>query len=116
MRPIAARTVLADHLETVRDGDGGYTIGQVAEAIIADPQAHVDALVAAGVLNRYLRTAVAPYYVVVQPKPHVHDWKVLSKGRGFHMTVDLICNTGDCDERRTVPNRLPIEPPDEPPS
>lgn len=74
-----------------------------AKGIIGDPQAHIDALVAAGVLKvGFTRDS---YHVVQLEPPHVHDWRV----RGYFTTgVDLRC---ECGETRRVPNRLPIEVP-----
>jgi hypothetical protein len=115
--------VLADHLEAMREGRGmGRASDYIAEAIIADPQWHIDALVAAGVLRPARTVSVGGSgsisvtwpnaYEVAPPKPpHVHSWRVVAMGREFQMTVELICNTGDCGERRRVPNRLPIEVP-----
>ena len=86
-------------------------LAAVAEDIEADPAVLLDAMVDDGILETSFHPNGSIYYRI--PKPHVHEWKVLSMGRGFHMTVDLICNTGDCDERRTVPNTLPIEIPED---
>lgn len=70
--------VFADYLESRRKVPGSPpTSCDMAEAIIADPQSHVDALVAAGVLEPSRGTFDgAHWYRVVAPEPpHVHDWR-----------------------------------------
>lgn len=64
--------LLADHLETICTHSRG--LGQVAEAIIANPQSHVDALVAAGVLERRIGAPACWHMVVPSEPPHIHDW------------------------------------------
>jgi hypothetical protein len=88
-------------------GGGGDAI--VAKLILDDPQAHIDALVEAGVLAPAFVSMPTSNgqisgqgYRVVQPK-HEHDWRVHSTGPG---TVTLHCR--GCIESRSVPNQLPI--------
>jgi hypothetical protein len=97
---LAHARLLADHLDALRLGRNGYITLPVAEAIIADPQAHVDALVAAGVLERFITVfdEVDRWYKVVNQKPpHVHVWRGLVR-----------C---ECGKRCDVPPTLPIEGP-----
>lgn len=83
--------------------------------ILANPQAHIDALVEAGVLAPVANDRVMPglvAYAVVPP--HEHEWWL----HGLHLvepprpltegTVTVQCA---CGARRTIPNRLPIEVP-----
>jgi hypothetical protein len=103
-------------LQKAYSGHTGLSWGwlaDTAEVVAADPTPLFDAMVADGMLEVANEMAHVSEWTYRIPKPHVHEWKVLSMGRGFHMTVDLICNTGDCDERRTVPNTLPIEIPED---
>jgi hypothetical protein len=90
-----AHKVLSEHLARTaileRGGrpepSGRFTSaldGWTARGILADPQAHIDALVDAGVLEKAtsanalgLEDQGRPCYVVVKPKPpHVHDWYI----------------------------------------
>lgn len=90
-----------------------YWTDHVAETIAADPQAHIDALVEAGVLEKQPDAFIdplikGPAYVVVQP--HKHEWQVrVWTGSRRPTTLDVEC---DCGESRLVPNRLPIEVPE----
>lgn len=77
-----------------------------------DPQAHIDALVEAGVLKRWDKSwctasgdLVACYTV---DQPHKHDWRVALDSEGGHVStvVKVICH--GCHESEHVPNRLPI--------
>jgi hypothetical protein len=79
---LAHARLLADHIEALHQNKGGYFADRIAEAIIADPQSHVDALVAAGVLEgisprgHLTSSGVRAYwYWVVLPKPHFHEWQ-----------------------------------------
>ena len=102
---------------------------RLARGIEASPAALFDAMCADGMARAvvwcpasgsysalvdscpYADQHVTHYEVIPPEPPHVHEWLVLAACSGFHMTVDLICNTGDCSEKRTVPNRLPLEIP-----
>lgn len=70
----------------------------LAASIVANPQAHIDALVEAGVLEP---TALGNYAIV---QPHVHEWRVVS----LYNPCDIYC---ECGARAQAPNRLPIEVP-----
>lgn len=72
----------------------------------------IDALVVAGVLHRHDPglNQLYPYYTVVQP--HKHEWRVENLGYSRLCDIHLVCN-GACGERRVVPNRLPIEVPND---
>jgi hypothetical protein len=75
---VSGAHLLADHLYSLAAGFSDAP-GQVADRIIADPQSHVDALVAAGVLEVHSVWYYADQYVtryeIVPPKPpHVHEW------------------------------------------
>lgn len=77
---------------------------EIAKGIIAEPQAHIDALVEAGVL-RHDHGLDHHLYAVV--KPHVHDWCVSQS-----VTPALVVlHCYGCDTGVGVPNRLPIEIP-----
>lgn len=77
----------------------------VAAGILAHPQAHLDALVASGVLKvGWFSTDNRPAYVVEQP--HVHDWcaeELLPIG--CQPAVTWSCAT--CSEVKTVPIEAP---------
>ena len=111
-------------------GGGRSFIQSQASGIEANPTAILEAMVADGMVRAVVWCSenqqtyvglghhclhasrhVIRYEVVPPEPPHVHEWRVLAACSGFHMTVDLICNTGDCSEKRTVPNRLPLEIP-----
>lgn len=67
---------LIGHLKGLVDATGWYTatedICMIARGICEGPQAHIDALVGAGVLREWRTES----YTVVKPKPsHVHDWR-----------------------------------------
>jgi len=74
--------ILAHYLKALCPGRRPFSFGQIAEGIIADPQAYVDALVAAGVLERYWPPEDGAYRI---PKPHVHDWKFTGSARAPSM-------------------------------
>lgn len=79
-------------------------------AIKADPQAHIDALVEAGVLEKACRTYQGvPEFVYLLVQPHKHEWRVkdqvIKNG-----TVLVYCAT--CPPNALTHNRLPIEVPD----
>jgi hypothetical protein len=87
---------------------------RLADSIRKDPQAHIDALVEAGVLQHFPMPSTLKflYYSVVEPKPpHVHDWAVslITFAPGVQV-LDLVCS--GCPETRHVPNKLPIEVPE----
>jgi hypothetical protein len=96
----------ADHLNSLVHHVAPISNGQIAEAIIADPQAHIDALVAAGVLQRSTARWDYEVYEVVSPKPpHVHEWKFVE----LHNSVDGILAMWRCTCSETQ-NTI-IEPP-----
>lgn len=100
---------LADHLRPMGYSKGSWSISDVASGILADPQGHVDALVAAGVLEAWPGTigGSTPFTVVQPQPPHVHDWRV------DHMRPagTLLVRCTGCPERRVVSAQLPIEVP-----
>ena len=91
-----------------------------AEVIERDPQAHIDALVDAGVLRRHSvegeqigyhgspseAWTERPVYEVVQP--HVHEWRV-DLAAPERQKVHAVCA---CGALRALPNLLPIEVPE----
>ena len=88
---------------------------KVAHGITDDPQAHIDALVEAGVLERLGTWGAEPSgrhitaYGVVQP--HVHDWRVIGPTQADSVSQVLVgCG---CGNKHWVLNRLPIEVPDD---
>lgn len=80
---------------------------------VSDPQAHINALVEAGVLERdpesldYGMGNMRRRYTVVQP--HKHEWHVAVDQPVRNDSVIVDC---DCGDWRRVPNRLPIQVPD----
>lgn len=99
--------------------DTPLTLGQgmaVASVLMRDPQAHVDALVEAGVLKfGPVNPDLRPMYHVVQPEPpHDHSWRVAmtvdNVNAHVSTAVRLICHA--CHTTRDVANRIPIEAPD----
>lgn len=82
-----------------------------ARGIIADPQAHIDALVEAGVLaDRRQDVLDIDWYTVAQPASHDHAWHVDPYTRSVDPDkVILACE--ECDTTLVVANRLPIEIP-----
>ena len=107
---------------------------RIASGIIANPQAHIDALVEAGVLKQITTDHYGnfngpgrPCYAIVQPKPpHVHDWRIsgetlvqertYAKQQGWVITTQvdwaMIPLKCACGESRWMVNKLPIEVPD----
>ena len=85
---------------------------RVADLIRKDPQAHIDALVEAGVLRATNR--LRNRYMVLSPDPpHDHEWwgvTCCTNRRGTAETVYVECACGE--SRAAVPNRLPIEVPE----
>jgi hypothetical protein len=90
-----------------RSGQQSTNLGPLADAIVGDPQAHIDALVEAGVLfeasrgfnGRTLERIETLYKV---PKPHVHDWQITKAITGPKVvTLFWICLTCDSGERST---------------
>jgi len=105
MRPV---DVFADYLNTLHHGGTqGAAIDYIADGILSDPQAHIDALVEAGVLRRGTSRA---YYVVAPERLHVHEWKVSAWTPVLDNDVSLMCV--GCGGVRWVANRLPIEVPE----
>lgn len=96
----------------VRLGPSG--VYMVAQAILANPQDHIDALVEAGALqqrtltNGYWFKDVATVYAVVQP--HKHEWRVDGSYSSSLMPTLFLRCTG-CGDFCEVENRLPIEVP-----
>lgn len=91
----------------------------IANLVIADPQGHVDVLVAAGLLERVgaesdvLVGGRAAYQVVVPEPPHEHEWRVTGMVPGYPLAgseVRVACF--GCDLVRSVANHLPIEVPE----
>ena len=78
-------------------------------AILADPQAHVDALVAAGVLEKepFMVNNHQAYRVVQPEPPHVHKWTV-AKIEEYH-TGNLLIIICECGDWKRVQNEVPIE-------
>lgn len=113
------------HLGQIGFGtDAAWSVETQASTILANPQAHIDALVEAGVLERDEAWVPVPgrtinefqvrYRVVRSKPPHVHDWRVnvrpmIEPSTGM---VSLVCTDTDCTVRWEVPNRLPIEVPE----
>lgn len=117
-----AETAIYNHLNelTMAPGDASW-MAKVPKGILADPQAHIDALVEAGVLERasvvtYVNNpngigqTIRPGYLVVAP--HVHEWRVSDTEPVRSDDVRLFCADHHCSEARYVPNRLPIEVPE----
>jgi hypothetical protein len=104
----AKREELARHIERGQQ----FGVKDIADAILADPQSHIDALVAAGVLERATWTGIQgdAYFTVVPPQPpHVHDWFVIRVVNTNE--VELCCSNLGCGERRVVSNRVPLKVP-----
>ena len=112
---------------------------RIASGVIANPQAHIDALVEAGVLKQITTDHYGnfngpgrPCYAIVQPKPpHVHDWRIsgetlvqertYAKRQGWVITTEVDIGPAHwamlplkctCGEVKWVVNKLPIEVPD----
>jgi hypothetical protein len=86
-----------------------------ADSILADPQAHFDALVEAGAAVKCVGcrwpdgTLVPTVYRVVQPEPpHEHTWRVRETSGPRAVVVVLAC---ECGYTTRVPNELPIRDP-----
>jgi hypothetical protein len=65
-----ARVLLSAHLDRMIASVGvGHYPMQMADGILANPQAHIDALIAAGVLEAKgkLTGGIGPAYVVIRP-------------------------------------------------
>lgn len=74
-----------------------------ARAILYDPQAHIDALVEAGVLRERTATTDGSFtsYVVVQP--HEHDWRIRGlSGVMGNWKVTVACFGCDSQEVRST--------------
>ena len=104
---------LGEHLaklaEEHRRGDSwNNRLVYAARGIIANPQAHIDALVEAGVLKHHQwERGGLPYYTVVQP--HKHEWRADAQ-RVMNGTVEIYC--ASCPPNVFTHNRLPIEVPE----
>lgn len=108
------RWAIQTHLQRLANIRGATVQGAfvMALGIIDDPQAHVDALVAAGVLTPIRGDSTMKAfdeYRVVHP-PHDHDWRV----DGADSTVIYLRCTGysRCGGFERVSNKLPIVVPD----
>jgi hypothetical protein len=67
----------------------------MAEHLLANPQAHVDALVEAGVLKKQWNMGYEEnkWYIVVKPEPpHTHVWQFEGAGEYW---CNLICQCGE---------------------
>jgi hypothetical protein len=86
---------------------------RIAEHILADPQAHVDTLVEAGVLKEGpFNPDLRPMYHVVQPEPpHEHSFnavKEVIRVSGNRTVLVLLCA---CGSTVRIPNELPVKDP-----
>lgn len=95
----------------------------VSEGILANPQAHIDALVEAGVLARGFEPktymggtpppdGIVPFDTVISYRvvqPHVHEWRLTHELPLMSGFFAVVC---DCGAWHKVPNRLPIEVPE----
>lgn len=106
--------VRLSELEAYLKQMGAGSPGGVARVIADNPQAHLDALVAAGVLvaDPVPWTNAVAYYLPV----HVHEWRVMKEAipaRSWNDrdpgTLRLGCG---CGASATAPNKLPIEVPE----
>lgn len=88
--------------------ESGSPAVAMARLILSNPQAHVDALVSAGVLVRIkYADGIDDRYTVVPPEPpHVHSWEV----NGLH--EDVLAVRCGCGKSKWVENKLPIEVPE----
>lgn len=99
---------LANHIYELGDIEGHHTTDSfdMARGILADPQAHIDALVEAGVVTRIAATGTLGLRILYEVvSPHTHEWRVVS----LYNPCDLSC---ECGARAQAPNRLPIEVPE----
>lgn len=95
--------------ETVLEPKSPRVFNTLAKGIRADPQAHVDALVAADVIEvHYEPNDREPQcYRVVKPKPpHVHEWRVAAWTDFESVPIGCL----GCAESRLVVNLVPIDP------
>ena len=107
---------LASHFYKLYDrtpAHGVMTWSDQAETVLADPQAHIDALCEAGVLSMGTNRG-GDYYRVLQP--HVHEWRVEVVGAKEPDapggdTIYLGCATCRAVSSKAA-NRLPIEVPE----
>lgn len=93
---------LIDHLRRMHECNPDLSLNEdatQAKVILADPQAHVDALVAAGVLAE-IGMAGHPdqRYRVVQPVAHIHDWRVLGGCRWIGQQKQFAIGCSGCEE------------------
>jgi hypothetical protein len=121
--PVTPYVRLASRLGGDYTGDGWASVTAIARRIIANPQAHIDALAEAGVLRRRRghlceftgtqtieigESDISEFLLVVAP--HVHEWRVERAYVASSMpTLFVSC---DCGHEREVPNRLPIDVPE----
>lgn len=99
--------VLADHLNPSRRNLISFDLcsgSVVAGRILDDPQAHIDALVAAGVLHEHqINTGTKQSRRTVynlhpkQEPPHVHDWRVVNRPSHFGQCADIQCADPSCE-------------------
>ena len=77
--------------------------------IEADPTLLLEAMVKDGMLRE---SRGGPcWYEVIQPEPpHVHEWKVI---HSEPHSLTLECTVGESYHQLDVPNRLPIEMPED---
>jgi hypothetical protein len=96
---------LARHLESLDPEPRNWEAWTVdAETILANPQAHIDALVEAGVLEGSGSPAtcgcvksVGWHYKLV--KPHVHDWRIVQ----VYGDEKICLRCDGCSQREDVP-------------
>lgn len=99
---------LTEHLASLVT-ETPYATRQQADAIRKDPQAHIDALVEAGVLRPTPGSTRGSYQVVQPEPPHEHRWGVLDDGgRGRLLPITCV----RCGAKRHVTRTLPIEVPE----
>jgi len=108
--------ILADHLDRLLDPTSerdllaaeAEAVFTIAEAIVADPQSHMDALEKAKAVHRGI--SWPSHYIVVPPDPpHVHEWEVTLYPAVTDGKVAVTCL---CGEMRWVSPKLPIEVPE----
>ena len=108
--------VLADYLRMAwwESGARGPVNGEIeraqAASILADPQAHFDALVEAGVAERDHLCGEVYRIVGPEPPPHEHHWRVIGPTQADRSDTVLIGCRG-CSLRHWVENELPLQIP-----
>lgn len=100
-------TRLYQDSSTDKIGPGStMVIDRMAANIRANPQAHVDVLIEAGLLRR--NNGAPQWLMVAQPvPPHNHKWRVI------WATVDTVRIQCACNSWREIGSTLPLEIPDE---